>query len=169
MDDLSPNEMKQPPQVGQKAPDFVLIDNDSQNFHLSEITDVPVILVFFSETLSDFSIQLAASFKKLHESLCSIGTVFLGIVAEPTPTLKTFIEEEGIPFRLLSDFDRKVSEEYGVLADSIDGLTLVAKPSVFVINSEGVLVYRWIGETHEILPNIEEVANAVLKSCGSVD
>jgi peroxiredoxin Q/BCP len=164
MDNRSQDEKKRPPQVGDKAPDFILPDSNCQDVHLSENRDVPIILVFFSETLSDYSIHQVAAFRSLHETLQNIGVLLFGIITEPIPTLLTFIEEEGIPFILLSDFDRLVSEEYGVLAESMDGLVYVAKPSVFVINKEGSIIYRWIGETHEVFPNLDDIAKTVLQS-----
>lgn len=72
-----------------------------------------------------------------------------------------FAERLGIDFPLLSDWEGEVAEAYGVRYDEWKGHTGLAKRSVFVIDQEGVIRYRWVTEDALVLPDLEE-AVAVL-------
>jgi mycoredoxin-dependent peroxiredoxin len=73
------------------------------------------------------------------------GTQVLGISVDSSPTNKAFAKQIGVTFPLLSDFQRKVSEEYGVL-NSEHGF---ANRTTFVIDKEGVI--RHIEKDREAL------------------
>ena len=59
----------------------------------------------------------------------------LGISVDSAPANKVFAEQNGLKFPLLSDFQRTVSKEYGVLMPVIR----LAKRTTFVIDKEGVI------------------------------
>ena len=60
-----------------------------------------------------------------------------GISVDSAPANKVFAEQNGIKFPLLSDFQRKVSEEYGVLNPD-QGF---ANRTTFVVDKDGVIQY----------------------------
>ncbi|MFW9808137.1 MAG: peroxiredoxin family protein [Candidatus Thorarchaeota archaeon] len=151
-------------QVGDTAPDFILPGTNDEDIHLNDLLDSNVVLVFFTDTFTLISTGLANSFLKLHESLSNLGVVFIGIATEPLAALKTFIEEEEIPFVMASDFDRTVSKAYGVYADEVGSLKCVAKPSIIVVDTDGKIDYVWVGENDALFPEIDVVADRILKS-----
>jgi mycoredoxin-dependent peroxiredoxin len=63
--------------------------------------------------------------------------VVLGISVDSSPANKEFAKQNGIKFPLLSDFQRKVSEEYGVLNPDAG----FANRTTFVIDKNGVIQY----------------------------
>jgi peroxiredoxin Q/BCP len=158
MSDDSKSESQQPLNVGDPAPDFHLMASDNAECDLSDLKGEVVVLVFFSETFSEYTMEQVKMFAKLHRSLKSDHVNVIGVVTEPMTTIDTLVDEERVPFRILCDFDRVVVQEFGVLAQHIDGLTMVPQPSVFVINKRGIIIYRWVGQDHEIQPDIEEIA-----------
>jgi peroxiredoxin len=151
-------------QVGDAAPDFVLPTTEGDDVHLNDLLDNNLVLVFFTDTFTLISTGLAGSFLKLHESLSNLGVTFIGIATEPLSTLQTFIEDQGIPFTMASDFDRTVSKAYGVYADKLGSLRCVAKPSIIVIDTEGKIDYIWIGHEDEEFPKVELIAERIIKS-----
>ncbi|MFW9925262.1 MAG: peroxiredoxin family protein [Candidatus Thorarchaeota archaeon] len=151
-------------QVGDIAPDFILPGTNDEDIHLSDLLDNNVVLVFFTDTFTLISTGLANSFLRLHESLSNLGVIFIGIATEPLAALKTFIEEEDIPFVMASDFDRTVSKAYRVYADEVGSLKCVARPSIIVVDTDGKIDYVWIGEDDAIFPEIDLVADRILKS-----
>ncbi len=151
-------------QVGDIAPDFVLPGTNDEDIHLNDLLDNNVVLVFFTDTFTLISAGLANSFLKLHESLSNLGVTFIGIATEPLATLKTFIEQEEIPFTMASDFDRTISKAYGVYADEVGSLRCVAKPSIIVIDTDGKIDYVWIREDDDSFPEIDLIADRILKS-----
>jgi len=61
----------------------------------------------------------------------------LGISVDSSPANKVFAEQNGIKFPLLSDFQRKVSEDYGVLNPDAG----FANRTTFVVDKEGVIQF----------------------------
>jgi peroxiredoxin len=150
--------------VGDTAPDFVLPGTEGEDIHLNDLLDNNVVLVFFTDTFTLISTGLAGSFLKLHESLSNLGVTFIGIATEPLSTLETFIEDQDIPFIMASDFDRTVSKAYGVYADEVGSLRCVARPSIIVIDTAGMIDYLWIGHDDERFPNVEAIAERIINS-----
>jgi len=150
--------------VGDVAPDFILPGTDGEDIHLYDLLDNNVVLVFFTDTFTLVSTGLAGSFLKLHESLSGLGVTFIGIATEPLTTLQTFIEDQGIPFTMASDFDRAVSKAFGVFADELGLLRCVARPSIIVIDTAGMIDYFWVGHEEESFPKVETIADRIIKS-----
>ena len=84
-----------------------------------------------------------------------------GISVDSPFVAKRFREEEGIGFPLLSDFNKTVAAEYGVLYEDYFGLEGVAKRSAFVIDRSGTVVYDWISEDSAVEPDYEAIKRAV--------
>ncbi len=61
----------------------------------------------------------------------------LGISVDSSPANKVFAEQNGIKFPLLSDFQRKVSQEYGVLNPDAG----FANRTTFVVDKNGVIQF----------------------------
>jgi len=152
-------------QVGDIAPDFVLPSTKDEDIHLNDLLDNNVVLVFFTDTFTLISTGLANSFLKLHESLSNLGVTFIGIATEPLSAMKTFIEDQNIPFLMVSDFDRTVSKAYRVYADEIGSLKCVARPSIIVIDRDARIDYIWIREDDDtIFPDVELIAERIIRS-----
>jgi peroxiredoxin len=152
-------------QVGDVAPDFVLRGTNDEDIHLDDLLENNVVLVFFTDTFTLISTGLANAFLNLHESLSSLGVTFIGIATEPLAALKTFIDDQEIPFIMASDFDRTVSKAYGVYADEIGSLRCVAKPSIIVIDTNAKIDYIWIRENEDAtFPEVELIAERIIRS-----
>jgi peroxiredoxin len=161
------NDTKEDPQClqsGDVAPDFVLPGSNDEEIHLIDLLDRNVVLVFFTDTFTMFSTVQADYFHRLYESMSQLGVVFIGIATEPMPTLKTFIEEQNIPYLMASDFDRKVSKLYGVYADEVGHLRCVAKPSVVIVDTDRKIDYFWVGNLGEKLPEVDDIAERIIQS-----
>lgn len=59
----------------------------------------------------------------------------------------------GLPFELLADFERKVVSEWGVRRDDVPGYAGMPLRTVFILDSEGVIRWRWVRSKEEPLPN----------------
>ena len=85
------------------------------------------------------------------------------VVLAVTPTFAqmAFAEKLGIDFPLLSDWEGTTCAAYGVRYDSWKGHKGLAKRSVFVIDGDGLITYRWFSDDALTLPEFEEVMAAV--------
>ena len=60
----------------------------------------------------------------------------LGISVDSSPANKAFAQQIGVTFPLLSDFDRKVTTEYGIM---ISAEFPAARRTTFVLDKNGVI------------------------------
>jgi peroxiredoxin len=91
-----------------------------------------------------------------------------GISVDSPFVAERFRSEEKIPFPILSDFNRQVARQYGVLHEDLKGLKGVAKRSVFVIDQDGRVAYRWVTEDPKVQIDFEGVRAAVAASASAV-
>jgi peroxiredoxin len=61
----------------------------------------------------------------------------------------------------LTDFNREISRAYGVLHEDLMGLKGVSKRSVFVIDKQGVVRYKWVSEDPRQLPDLAAIRGAL--------
>lgn len=120
-----------------------------------------VVLVFFPLA---FSSVCAAEMKTLSHSWdrwSGLGARVFGISVDSPFVTERFRQTENVPFPLLSDFNREVSSQYGVLYEDFYGLKGVSKRSVFVIDRSGTVMYDWITDDADVEPDYEAVEAAV--------
>jgi peroxiredoxin len=86
-----------------------------------------------------------------------------GISVDTFFTLKAFHDQQKLTFPLLSDFNKEVIHEYGVLNENMIGLKGIAKRAVFVLDKDGVVRYREVLEDARNEPNYEKVFEAVAR------
>jgi len=76
-----------------------------------------------------------------------------------------FAEQLQLPFPLLSDLNREVVREYGVMYTRAnrhrEGYYGVSKRAVFVVDQSGAVRYAWITDDSLQAPDVEEVVHAV--------
>ncbi|MGV9169160.1 MAG: redoxin domain-containing protein [Promethearchaeia archaeon] len=150
-----------PPQEGQIAPDFVLPATTSEKVQLLEYQGQSVVLVFFPQPFTTFSTMQVRQIIQFHIALQTLGAIVLGISVEPVEALRTFAEQEEIPFPLLSDFERQVAKAYGVFEEELNGFRHVAKPSVFVLDKKQRILYRWVSEDLTELPDFDQILGVI--------
>lgn len=156
---------------GDRCPDFELPGTDGEEittYRLSEVlSDGPVVLTFY---LLDFSPTCT-------EELCSIrdmepfehvdATTVLGISTDGVYSHRAFANKHNIGFRLLSDTDGSVADDYGVLLEEYMGHRNVPRRSVFVVDTDRTATYTWAAENQTETPNFGEVEEAVLATVAS--
>ena len=77
-----------------------------------------------------------------------------------------FHDAERLTFPLLSDFNKEVMRDYGVLQENMIGLKGIAKRAVFVIDGQGIVRYREVLEDARNEPDYDK-ALAAVKALGS--
>jgi glutaredoxin-dependent peroxiredoxin len=88
----------------------------------------------------------------------------LGLCVESDRAHTAFAQILEIPFPLLSDFNRKVVEEFGIAytqEEPFSGFWGMSRRSAFVLDRQGVVRYAWITDDPLVPPDVEEVLKAV--------
>src|SRR4051794_28796555 len=128
--------------VGSKAPDFTLTNQDRQAVTLSEQKGRPVVLAFFPAAFSSVCEKELCTFRDSLARLNRANAQVYGISVDTFFTLKAFHDQQKLAFPLLSDFNKQAIRDYGVFNEDMIGLKGIAKRAVFVLDKEGVVRHR---------------------------
>jgi peroxiredoxin len=150
--------------VGSKAPDFTLTNQERQPVKLSEQRGKPVVLAFFPAAFSSVCTKELCTFRDSLAQLNQARAQVYGISVDTFFTLKAFHDQQGYNFPLLSDFNKQAIRDYGVFNEDMIGLKGIAKRAVFVIDKDGIVRHREVLEDARNEPNYD----AVFKTLGSL-
>jgi glutaredoxin-dependent peroxiredoxin len=150
-----------PADVGSKAPDFTLMNQDRQPVTLSELKGKPVVLAFFPAAFSSVCEKELCTFRDSMGQLGQSNAQVLGISTDTFFAQKAFHDQQKFNFPLLSDFNKEVIRNYGVLNPDMIGLKGIAKRSVFVLDKDGVVRYKEVLEDARNEPDYQKVLSAV--------
>ena len=151
-------------EVGSEAPDFTLLESPGKSVTLSEeLQKGPVVLVFYPADFTLVCQEELCRFRDVLADYNSMGANVLGISVDGIFSHKAFKEANGIEYTLLSDWDKTVIKDYGIVHEEFVGMKEVAKRSVFVVDTDQTIVYSWVSEDPGKLPPFDEVKMAVTK------
>ena len=148
-------------EVGSKAPDFTLTNQDRQPVTLSDQRGKPVVLAFFPAAFSSVCQKEMCTFR---DSIARLGTAdaqVYGVSVDTFFALKAFQEQQKLNFPLLSDFNKQAIRDYGVFNEDMIGLKGIAKRAVFVLDGEGVVRFRQVLEDARNEPDYDKVLAAI--------
>ena len=144
--------------VGDRAPDFTLPKSRDQKVSLKDlVASGTTVLAFYP---GDFSSTCTSELCSLNDGLKEfekLNAKIVGISGDSHFTHEAFRKANGLRFELLSDYDHEVSRLYGVRYDDFLGLRGASKRSVFIVDREGKLRYRWVTENAGNLPDFEQI------------
>lgn len=123
---------------GGTAPDFELPSQSGETIRLSSYRHRKnVVLYFYPKDNTPGCIKEACRFRDGIERFASKDTEVIGISLDSVESHQRFGKKYGLNFTLLSDRDRVVTSEYGVLG-SLLGLKY-AKRTTFLIDKSGII------------------------------
>jgi peroxiredoxin len=147
--------------VGARAPDFTLMNQDRESVTLSAQRGRPVVLAFFPAAFSSVCTKELCTFRDSLAALNKVNAQVYGISVDTFFTLKAFQADQKLTFPLLSDFNKQVIRDYDVFNEDMIGLKGIAKRAVFVIDKAGVVRHREVLEDARNEPDYQAVLRAV--------
>jgi peroxiredoxin len=148
--------------VGAKAPDFTLHNQDHELVTLSEVLKKgPVVLAFLPGAFSGTCTTEMCTFRDSTADLNAVKAQVLGVTVDTFFVLKAWSDAHKFTFPLLSDFNKEVTPLYGVLNPDMIGLKNIAKRAVFVIDRGGVVRHREVVEDARNEPDYGKVKQAL--------
>jgi|TARA_B110000196_G_C20656153_1_gene435286 peroxiredoxin len=150
-------------EVGQKAPDFTLFDSAKQPTKLSDSKGKNVVLAFYPGAFTGVCTTEMCTFRDRFDSFNSMNAQVLGVSVDGIFAQKAFSDANNLNFPLLSDFNRETVEAYGVALPNFAGMEgyTASERAVFVIDKDGVIRFRWVGENPGVEPDYDEVQRQV--------
>jgi peroxiredoxin Q/BCP len=128
-------------ETGEKAPNFVLPDQDGRDVSLGDFAGRTVILYFYPKADTPGCTTQACGIRDRRAEYEAAGAVVLGVSPDPVKAVKKFHDKQSLNFLLLADADHSVCDAYGVWAQkSMYGRTYWgALRSTFIIDGEGIV------------------------------
>jgi peroxiredoxin len=117
------------------APDFTLTDLNGNRVSLSQFLGQPVVINFWATWCPPCRVEIPHLIEAYEREQGQV--VFLAIsLDEPESVVRSFVEEQGMPFIILLDDGGKVASTYRV--NSI--------PVTFFISRDGEITARYVGQ-----------------------
>src|ERR1700754_672460 len=149
-------------QVGQKAPDFILVSSALKSISLADFKGRKVVIHFFPLAFTGVCTTQLCTMRDSFGYYDGLNATILGISVDSPFTLAKFKEENNYQFDLLSDFNKEVSLAFGALyEDFILGLKGVSKRAAFVIDENKEIIYAEVLEDAGNLPDFAAIAEIV--------
>jgi len=128
-------------EVGQKAPDFEVKDQEGNTIRLPDYRGKKVVLYFYPKDNTPGCTAQACNLRDNYEALLRAGYVVLGISSDSQKSHKRFAEKQNLPFPLLADDNLSVHEKYGTWVEKqmFGRKYMGTARTTFVINEEGII------------------------------
>ena len=148
------------PAAGTPAPTFKLVTNEGKEASLSDFKGKWVVLYFYPKDFTGGCTLEAHNFQRDLEKYKKLHAVILGVSVDTAESHKSFCAKEGLAFKLLSDSDARVSEQYGSVME-YNGNKLSAR-NTFIIDPNGKIAKVFVkvgpaGHSDEVLAALAEL------------
>ena len=140
--------------VGEKAPEFTLLDRNGQPVRLSDFAGKRVVLYFYPRDNTPGCTRQACAFARLYEEFQALNAVVVGVSKDSVASHDKFAQKYGLPFVLLSDPELLAIQAYGVWQEK----KLYGKTSMGVVRTTYLLDEQ--GVIQKVMPKVKPDQNA---------
>lgn len=129
-------------EIGTKAPEFTLPDQDGNQISLADFKGKKVILYFYPKDNTPGCTAQACGFGELYPRFQEKDGVVLGVSKDTVSSHKKFQEKYSLPFPLLSDTELSVIKAYDVWQEKnmYGKKTMGVVRTTYLIDEEGTIV-----------------------------
>ncbi len=126
-------------EVGKKAPDFSLLNQDEKKISLKDFIGQKVVLYFYPKDDTSGCTKEACSFSDDLPKFSKIDAVIIGVSPDSVKSHKKFSEKYKLKFDLLADEEKLVLEKYNVWKEkSMYGRKYMGvERTTFIIDEKG--------------------------------
>lgn len=127
--------------VGDKAPDFLGLNEKGEEVRLSDYKGKKVALYFYPKDMTSGCTAQACNLRDNYAELQAAGYEIIGVSINDAKSHQKFIEKNALPFTLIADTDLKLVQEFGVWGEkSMYGRKYMGTfRTTFIINEDGVI------------------------------
>jgi len=129
-------------EVGTKAPEFTLPDQNGEMKSLSDYRGQKVVLYFYPKDMTSGCTKQACSFAELYPQFREKGAAVIGVSKDTVASHKKFEEKYGLPFTLLSDTEKTVLGAYDVWKEKMNygKVTMGVVRTTYLIDENGIII-----------------------------
>ena len=141
-------------EVGTKAPDFTLFNQEGNEVSLSDFLGKRIVLYFYPRDNTPGCTRQACAFAQNFEGFRNQDIVVIGISKDSVASHLKFAQKYNLPFILLSDPELKAIQAYGVWQEK----KLYGKVSMGVVRSTYIIDTN--GNIERVMPKVKPDTNA---------
>lgn len=129
-------------EVGTKAPDFTLPDQNGTMHSLADYRGKKVILYFYPKDNTSGCTKQACGFSERYPHFSEKGVEVLGVSKDTVESHKRFEEKFSLAFTLLSDPERRVLEAYDVWKEkkNYGKVSMGVVRTTYLIDENGIII-----------------------------
>ncbi len=141
-------------EVGTKAPDFTLKNQEGQEVSLSQFAGKRVVLYFYPRDNTPGCTRQACGFAQNYAGFTQRDVVVIGVSKDSVASHLKFAQKYELPFVLLSDPDLQAIQAYGVWQEKklYGKVSLGVVRTTYVIDPQGVI--------EKVMPKVKPDTNA---------
>lgn len=149
-------------EVGQQVPDVTLVNGDRKAVKLSEFRGKPAVLAFFPGAFTGTCTKEMCTFRDEMSVYNTMNAQVIGISVDSPYAQKAFADQHKLTIQFLSDYNRQAVKAFGVEDPNFVGGLLpgVAMRSVFVLDRNGIVRFKWVAPTQATEPDYKAVETA---------
>jgi peroxiredoxin len=151
--------------IGDRAPEFELVDTELKMRKLSEFKGKKVVLSFFVAASSPVCTTEMCTFRDRWSEISNLGAQVIGISNDGPFANKAFAEKFNLNYPVLGDYKSKTIRDYDILMPDllhVKGYD-AAKRSIFILDENGTVRYKWVSESPLVEPNYQEIIDFLKK------
>ena len=148
--------------IGTTAPDFTLPNGPGTEVALADLLSKgPVVVFFYPHAYSSVCTEEFCGVRDDWSAWSELKASVVGISVNTPFVVAQWKQEIGLPFELLSDFNKDTITAYDAIYDEFFGLKGVAKRSAYVIGTDGTIAYAWQTEDAGVQPDMDAIKAAL--------
>lgn len=149
--------------IGDKAPDFCLLDQNEKQVCLKEYQGENIVLYFYPKDNTPGCSLEAMTFTRYKDEFEKYNTVIFGISKDSCQSHQRFIEKKNLNLTLISDPEKEIHKKYGVwrLKKFMGREFMGTIRSTFLIDTDGIIVQIW--DNVKVKGHVEDVLDHVKK------
>src|SRR5712692_6672602 len=120
-------------EAGNPAPDFTAADTSGKTIHLSDFRGKKIVLYFYPKDDTPGCTVEGCGLRDVYQKIRAAGAEVLGVSVDDVGSHKAFTEKYKLPFPLVADTDKRITENYGVYNEKWK----MARRVTFLIDEQG--------------------------------
>lgn len=127
--------------VGDKAPAVLGVNQDGKEIKLSDFAGKKLVLYFYPKDNTPGCTAQACSLRDGYDDLRKAGYEVVGVSVDSASSHQKFIAKQNLPFNLIADTDKKLSETFGTWGEkSLYGKQYMGMlRTTFLLDETGVI------------------------------
>jgi peroxiredoxin len=163
--------------IGDKAPQFVAVDNHAMPVYLNRLLKQgPVVLMFYHGSWSNSALIQLRNLQDSLRMIYEMGGEVIAVTTESMENVLKISKKMQMRFPIISDKNRMISLRYKVGKNmesnkvdeykkkgydikkmTADSTTFVSMPATYIIGQDGIIKAAFVSKEYEITPSINYI------------